>query len=177
MAETNMTQAMKVSAKTGTIYLADREVVDADTAWQEYFMTTEGSLNITQAQGDVTEIKVDQKTTPISSIQGTGTFDVTFEVPSTDLVVLGLFFNTETPSYTPAGYESIAVGTTLKVVNKMMKIKFTDSGSDLIFTNIDLTGLITKAADGALTVSVTGKVLAAGGTGYEAKEMIFNHKS
>lgn len=177
MAETNMTQSLKVLAKTGKIYLADRGEIDAATEWLESFMTTEGSLNITQSQGDTTDIKVDQQTAPVSSIIGTGTFDITFEIPSMDATVLALFFNTATPTYSPTGYSSISVGTTLKTLNKMMKIKYTNVDSEIIFTNVDLTGVITKAADGAVTISVTGKVLAAGGVGYEDKEIIVRHKS
>jgi len=176
MADTAMTQALKVLAKTGKIYLADRGTITENTAWMEYFMTTENTLNIDQAEGTTQDIRTDQKTAPVSTIRTAGEFTISFDVPSVDSVVLALFFNTSTPSYTPSGYTSIGVGTEMKTLNKMMKINFTNNDSDAIFTNVDLVGVVTKSSDGAFSIRVTGTVLAAGGAGMEDKEMIFVHK-
>ena len=177
MADIAMTQELKVLAKTGRIFLADRGIIDVDTVWQEYFMTTAGTLTIAQAEGTSTDINVDQKSAPVASSIVSGEFTIAFSIPSVDVDVLALFFNTATPSYSPVGKISVAVGTEMRTVNKMMKINFTNNDSDAIFTNVDLMGVFSKAADGAFSIDVKGKVLAAGGAGLEDKEIIFNHKS
>ena len=171
-----LTQDLQVNAQIGAISLAPRGVIDADTVWTERFYTTRDSLTITQEAGDVTNINVDQKNTPVATKQGTGTFSITFTVPDVREDLLDYIFDTSTPAFAPSGYSSKGVSTDPKKVVTMMRIDFGNENS-FIATNVELTAVFTKESDGALSLSCTASVLAGGGVGQEPSELILWSKS
>ena len=176
MAETAMSHAMVVNKGTGTVYLADPEVIDADTAWVEVFKTLKDTLSITQSAPDKTDVFVDQLTTPIASTLGTGAFDIAFTIPDCAPEVLAYMFDTTAATFAPAGKTGLNVSSSLKVVNKMFRVDF-DNESSFIATNVDLNGVFEKSADGTFNINVTGTVLAAKGAGFETSEVVFWKKS
>jgi len=176
MADTAMSHTMVVNKGTGTVYLADPETIDVDTAWVEVFRTLKDSLSITQTAPDKTDIFVDQVSNPIASTLGTGAFDIAFTIPDCAEEVLAYMFDTSTATYAPAGKTGLNVSTALKVVNKMFRVDF-DNESSFIATNVDLNGVFEKTADGTFNINVTGTVLAAKGGAYENSELIFYKKS
>lgn len=176
MADTNLSHDLKVAVTTGSIYLADLEVIDVDTAWIEYFYTLENSVVIEQTIGDVTEILVDQKTIAVASKRAAGTFTFSFDVPDVSPTVLAMAFNTSTPTYAPVGKVATGVSTTLKLINKMIRIDYAE-GHSFLAPNCEITATLTKAADGAFLVHFEGTVLASKGAGYETAEAIFYTES
>jgi hypothetical protein len=172
MADTNLSHDLKVAVTTGSIYLADLEVIDADTDWVEYFFSLENSVVIEQTIGDVTEVLVDQKTIAIASKRSAGTFTFSFDAPDVSPDVLGFAFNTSTPSYAPADKVATGISTTLKLISKMIRIDYAE-GHSFLAPNCELTATLSKAADGAFAVHFEGTVLASRGAGYEPTEVIF----
>lgn len=172
MSDTNLTHDLKVAANTGSVYLADLGVISAATDWVEYFYTLEGTISIEQSVGDETEILVDQKTIAVASTRGSGSFTFSFDVPDVNPVVLGLAFETVTPAFAPDGIVATGVKTTLKIVNKMLRIDYAE-GHTFIAPNCELIATLTKDSDSAFNVHFEGSILASKGTGYETAEAIF----
>lgn len=172
MSETAMSHSMVVHKGTGTIYLAEQEVIDADTQWIEYHKTLKDSASITQTAPDKTFINIDQATAPIATTLGEGSFEIAYTVPDVAPEVLGLFFNTSVSTFAPSGKSGVNVSTELKVVSKMFRMDFDDRGA-FIAPNCELNAVLEKTADGTFNINVTGSVLAHKGVGFEQAEVIF----
>jgi hypothetical protein len=186
--------AATYAAKTGAViaptdlakvYFATRGVVGSTTAWSEQIWTLKNSLTFDQVQGAKTEINVDQTTTAIAVRYAAGTTTFTFRVPDMAKDIIDIFYNSvartgtgeigsavsgETLNDTFSGYGfSLALNT---IADKMVMLIYTN-GWGIIFPHCEMVAALKKSGEDVWSMDITGTVLAGGGAGFEAPDVIF----
>jgi hypothetical protein len=186
--------ASTYTAKTGAViaptdlakvYFATRGTVGINNDWTEEVWTLKNSLSFDQVQGTKTEINVDQTTTAIAVKYAAGTTTFTFRVPDMANAVATTFLTGvnrtgtgeigsavpgETLNDTFVGYGySLALRT---VADKMVMLIYTN-GWGIIFPHCEMVASLKKSGEDVWTLDITGTVLAGGGAGVEAPDVIF----
>lgn len=186
--------AATYTAKTGSViaptdlarvYFATRGTVGSSTDWTEEIWTLKNSLTFDQVQGTKTEINVDQTTTAIAVRYAAGTTTFTFRVPDMAKDIADIFYtavnrtgtgeigsavNGETlnDTFLDYGY-SLALKT---ISDKMVMLIYTN-GWGIIFPHCEMVASLKKSGEDVWTMDITGTVLAGGGAGVEAPDVIF----
>lgn len=114
-------------------------VITSSTAWTELFYTLRDSVKLTQPTPTRTDIEIDQQDAPAKSTYKPGVTTLEFDIPDVALAILNEFYDTETPSYVPEGFDAagLSLGATIK--NQMIKVTSGDGKQVIIFTNGTLT--------------------------------------
>lgn len=178
------TGALVVPTDVARVFLATRGAVGSSTDWEEVFYTLKNTFALTTAQGDKTEVNVDQTTVAVAVKYGDNVTSFTLRVPDMSKDMCDFFL---TPaSRTGTGEVGSAVsGETMwdtfvtnsyslarkTITDKMVMVLFSN-GAGFIITHCEMVAIPVKNADDPFTFDITGTVLA-GDSGGEAGDILF----